>query len=476
MAKRWLYLTHRWVGIVTCLLFAMWFVSGLVMVYVPFPALSGAERLRGLAPIDWAQVRTGPGEAAAAAIFPEIPRSMTLEMRGDRPVWRVTPWDGEEIAVSARDGALVAPAGRAEAARIAALFGGAPVRDMRLVESDQWTVPGSFDRHRPLWKAQLEGPGGRILYVSSRTGAVVLDTNAQERFWNWLGSVPHWLYPRALREHPPAWRQVVLWSSGPCIIGAIAGVWIGVIRVRAGKRRFKGGRMTPYHGWMKWHHIAGLIGSLFLIGWIFSGWLSVDPGRYFATGGIAPQEVMTYTLADVPAKADMAALAAAALGAKRITLSAAAGKTYLRVEESEGRERLLDPVTFRPFAADEAQVRAAAAGLMPGHRVAGIERLTAPDAYWYAVNDTVKLPVLRVRFDDPAETWVHIDPASGAMLGGTDTRGRLYRWLFDLLHRWDLNLLLDFWPARDIVIWLFSIAGIVTSATGIWVGWKRLVR
>ena len=41
--KRWLYLTHRWIGIVTCLLFAMWFVSGLVMLYVPFPELKPAE-------------------------------------------------------------------------------------------------------------------------------------------------------------------------------------------------------------------------------------------------------------------------------------------------------------------------------------------------------------------------------------------------------------------------------------------------
>ena len=37
--KRWLYLGHRWLGIVTCLLFAIWFVSGVVMMYVGFPAL-----------------------------------------------------------------------------------------------------------------------------------------------------------------------------------------------------------------------------------------------------------------------------------------------------------------------------------------------------------------------------------------------------------------------------------------------------
>ena len=29
--KRWLYLIHRWTGIILCVLFAIWFVSGVVM-------------------------------------------------------------------------------------------------------------------------------------------------------------------------------------------------------------------------------------------------------------------------------------------------------------------------------------------------------------------------------------------------------------------------------------------------------------
>ena len=40
---KWLYLTHRWIGIVTCLLCAVWFISGLVMVYVPYPGLSDRD-------------------------------------------------------------------------------------------------------------------------------------------------------------------------------------------------------------------------------------------------------------------------------------------------------------------------------------------------------------------------------------------------------------------------------------------------
>lgn len=50
-ARRSLLLFHRWAGIATGLLFALWIGSGLVMLYVPFPALTEPERLARLGPI-----------------------------------------------------------------------------------------------------------------------------------------------------------------------------------------------------------------------------------------------------------------------------------------------------------------------------------------------------------------------------------------------------------------------------------------
>ena len=42
-AKRWLYLVHRWLGVLLCAFFAMWFLSGVVMMYVGYPKLTDAE-------------------------------------------------------------------------------------------------------------------------------------------------------------------------------------------------------------------------------------------------------------------------------------------------------------------------------------------------------------------------------------------------------------------------------------------------
>ena len=70
-------------------------------------------------------------------------------------------------------------------------------------------------------------------------------------------------------------------------------MWIGVLRIRL-RNRFKGGRMSPYRGWKRWHHWFGLTGGVLLTTWIVSGWLSVDPGRVFDSPGIGDEARAAY--------------------------------------------------------------------------------------------------------------------------------------------------------------------------------------
>lgn len=474
-ARRWLFLIHRWIGIGACLLFLIWFLSGLVMVYVPFPALTLKERLAGLPAIDWSVVRVAPAEAERAAGLQGPVHSAVLEMNSNDAVWRVKAAQGPPVTVSASSGERLTSFDAAHAARTARAFGRADAAAVETLERDQWTVAGGFNAHRPLYRVRLDGPERRDLYVSSRTGAVVLDTDAHERFWNWLGSVPHWIYPTILRQNGPAWRQMVMWVSGPCILVAITGIWIGLLRTRVGERRFKGGRMTPYRGWMLWHHVAGLAGGITLTTWIFSGWLSVDPGRVFNGGpGISSDAIAAYDGAGAAPAVELVRLAAASgADAKRVEVAWAAGRPWAVVQGVE-RTTVLDARTLEPARADRQALVAAAARLVPDAPIAAVDTLTAPDAYWYAVAALPQLPVLRIRFADAAGTWVHLDPATGRLLGSLDRRGRAYRWFYDLLHKWDLSVLTLNRPAWDAVIWVLSLIGCVTSVSGVWIGWRRL--
>ena len=105
---------------------------------------------------------------------------------------------------------------------------------------DQWTV-GRYLRDRPLYRFDFDDPARTIVYVSSTGGQIVLWTTATQRFWNWLGAVPHWIYPTALRSQVQLWSQIVIWAS---IVGAFLTV-IGICaRRRAVPARRAGKRLA----------------------------------------------------------------------------------------------------------------------------------------------------------------------------------------------------------------------------------------
>ncbi|WP_308163814.1 hypothetical protein [Bradyrhizobium sp. SRL28] len=83
-----LILLHRWLGIAFSLLFAMWFATGIVMHFVPFPSLTEAERIADLTPLDTAGVTIGPREAIRASGIEDATR-VRLIQRSDGPVYVV---------------------------------------------------------------------------------------------------------------------------------------------------------------------------------------------------------------------------------------------------------------------------------------------------------------------------------------------------------------------------------------------------
>ena len=73
----------------------MWFISGVVMMYVAFPGLSDKERLAALPDIKWEKVALSPDDAMKAAGATRYPRDLRLAMLADEPVYRLVGWDGK---------------------------------------------------------------------------------------------------------------------------------------------------------------------------------------------------------------------------------------------------------------------------------------------------------------------------------------------------------------------------------------------
>src|SRR5690349_10850077 len=84
---------HRYVGIAVGLLMAMWCLSGVVMMYVPYPRVTEEQRVAGLQPIDWqgcCQLDESSSSGPAAGPVSDGTRvsSFQVEMFGGRPVLR----------------------------------------------------------------------------------------------------------------------------------------------------------------------------------------------------------------------------------------------------------------------------------------------------------------------------------------------------------------------------------------------------
>jgi hypothetical protein len=221
---------HRWWGVAFCLLFAMWFVSGIVMHFVPFPARSEAGGSLAIGGSD--KVRSEQDALQVAA-----------------PYARSRGLDASHATVAS-------------------------------IDYDQWTVAGEFDSDRPLYRVALNDDAGTELYVSSAIGEVVLLTTQAMRLANYFGSVAHWIYPTVLRHHGKAWNMLMWWLSLAATIGASIGVIIGIVRLGAG---------AAYRGLQRAHHIFGLTFGPFILCWIFSGFLSIDDGWLFS-GSLARTE------------------------------------------------------------------------------------------------------------------------------------------------------------------------------------------
>jgi hypothetical protein len=226
---------------------------------------------------------------------------------------------------------------------------------------------------------------------------------------------------------------------------------------------------------MAWHHVAGLIGGTFVLTWIFSGWLSLNPGDYFSARGTAREMAVRYAGNDAP-RIIAAFQSTPPPDAVEVRFVWLGGRPLMLLSNRDGRQTVANPANGAAAALSDDEIVAAAGKLLPGAAITTRLRLTQFDAYWYPHHNERPLPILRVGFDDAAATWFHIDPRNGDVLGQTDDSRRAYRWLFNALHSIDLAPLLRHRPAWDIVMWLLSLVGTIVSASGVVIGWRRLRR
>ena len=491
--RKWVILGHRYLGIVLGGLFVIWFASGIGMMYARgMPQLTPEVRLSRLTELDLSHIRLTPAQAAQRVGLGDASR-VTLLTVTDRPAYRF----GGRVSstVFADDGTRLFDIDRAQALEVAARFmdvdSDQVQYDARITEPDQWTL--GLTAQLPFHKITVLDESHTQLYVSPSTGEVEMLTTRGSRALAWVAAIPHWLYFTPLRVRQQLWTQTILWTAGVGCLLALLGLVLGIWQCRISRpvRLSRVGSWIPYTGWMRWHHITGLIFGVFTLTWVFSGLLSMEPFGWASGSGLSAAPLQRALSGGPLEVADFPAIDASSWdrlvedqALKEIEYTRIQGEPFfilrtVRTGEPGSASPILvkaDTLQTRlePFSTDS--LMALISESYPDVPVEDSRVLTEYDSYYYERDMRAPLPVLRVKFQDPEQTWFYLDPATSRFFGSVHKLDRIERWIYNGFHSLDFG----FWyynrPLWDVGVIVLSLGGLATSAIGLYLGLRRLSR
>ncbi len=236
---------------------------------------------------------------------------------------------------------------------------------------DQWTVQ-VYRRNAPLYRADYGDPGGTQIYISGPNGEVVQDTTQFQRFWGWLGAVPHWLYPTVLRQNGPLWSQVVVWTSLVGCFLTVTGLWVGISRLR---RKRDGAIGSPYQGIWWWHHIFGLFFGILTLTWVASGLFSMNPWGFLdSMAGFAEREELAGPLTWADVSKSVGTIGVLPPGTVRMDAVPLHGRLYWAATNGKSDAVRLDDAGRPAPARQEGACRRFGLGARRGIAAASLER------------------------------------------------------------------------------------------------------
>ena len=501
-----LIVVHRYLGLVFCLIFLIWFASGIVMVYKRLPEFSAEERLVRLAPLDAAAVKLSPAQAFEMAGLQGTPQRVLLTSFQSRPVYRFA-FEAGSLTVFADDGSYVENVERDDAVAIAAAMFPENAGTIRYLDSreepDQWTITNRFRSTGALHRIALDDAAGTEVYVAEATGEVVMKTDRSSRFWGYAGPVMHWFYFTPLRvTRAPLWNDLIVYGSVVGCVLCVIGLVIGVYRFSFSRRFMRGTSVTPYVGWLRWHHYAGLLFGVITFTWTFSGLLTMTPWNLFPAAGPTRSQVEAIRGGGIDltrfslSPADAVAALRSRFQPKELELMQFMGTPFYAAYERPdiSARPHQDAARYAPqgeppsrvfvsagsggggirqgFTQDE--LLTAARSAMEGMEPAEVTWLTAYDAYYYDRTGGRHLPALRAKFDDPDGTWLYLDSTDGSIALAEVRGSRAERWLYQGLHSLDFpGLYQSRWAWYPLIIGL-SLGGVALSLTSLVIGWRVL--
>lgn len=475
-----MYTIHRILGTLLSILFLVWFLSAFVMMYHRFPRASQAEK-------------TGKLEYLSPALPPVGEVIARLPKDGKVKSIRVNRLLGQTVFhIRTAGGNYDLPADSTESLpvingerirQIASLWCAAPIAGVDTLYSlDQWIPFGRLKKEFPIYKLHFADSERHQLYIGSRSGEVLQFTTRHERFWAWVGAIPHWVYFTRLRQDDALWSKTVVWLSGIGCLMTVAGLWVGIDVRRRSRKQGRG--FSPYRKkWYHWHYVTGIVFGLFVLTFCFSGMMS---------------------LADVPAWVSKPVLEKNPL--REIKKGAKMNDyvlDYRQILVQYPDVRQIEWSNFRSIPyyivkRDSTQLYIDASGSLP--RALRLTEEQVTDAVRSIHGDSARLhvsllnefetdyrdmsrmyrnrsllPVWKIIVDDADHSVYYIHPET-ASVRYVNTTARWKYWMYTALHRLRIQGLNSSPALRKSVLWVVLLGGTVVSLSGVVLGVRYIER
>lgn len=505
-------LFHRWVGVVLCLLFLLWFPSGIGMMYFGMPTVTVRDRLERAPTLHADSIVLSPAQAAERAGITVTPAQVRLNSYNGRPVYRLGGGGrggaatGDLHIIYADTGDEQGIATRALRDRAASAWTGQAVAAARVSdvsEPDQWTVGSQLRSLRPLWK--YSWPNGEQVYVGD-SGEVLQYTTTGSRLAAYVSAIPHWLYFTPLRKHQPFWIRFTTYAAMVGTAGAIVGMVIGVWLYSPNKRYRHAGQPSrvPYRGQKRLHVIIGLVFGFATVTWTLSGSLAFLPFPASRPTPVARQ-VQPQAGQRVPGQGGQGArrggdgggLAAAlrgrtrladfaethprdviarfpTLGIKELALTSFAGTPLYSATLADGTAKLISLDGYIVDGFDRSRLEAIVRTTAPDPQVVETRMVEEYDYYYLDRTRQRPLPVLLARMRDANGTRYYIDPKSATIVGTYSERNWARRFFYNGLHSLSFPWLYNHRPLWDIVVIVFMVGGTALCVTSLALAWQVL--
>lgn len=468
---------HSVTGTVIAVFFFMWFFTGLVFIYHPYPRLDKKMANHYSENIKKDSLR--PVSYYTDSLIKDTVKSISVSQKFGQTIFKISTADStyklcadttiKEKKVNFNDAEAVAAKWLKEK----------PVRVDTLRKREQWILYERYNRAMPIYKYTYDDKDKHELFISGKTGEVQQLTTRKQRIWAWLGAIPHKFYYPCIRRDVDIWETVITIGGILCLLAALSGFVHGIyIQTKTARRKHK--FTIPYKKPVyKWHHLLGLIFGIFLIAWGLSGIFSMKKVPKW----LVPYEKNYSMFADDIWEKDSLPVCAYKLDYRKVI------DAYPDVKQIEWRTISGKPVY--DIISDSNEIFIDASYSVPRklcikadaiesamHKIYGknvsvrVEIMNEYDEYYMASYDNhPPLPVYKATVDNKDGSVYYISTDSD-YCRYFNTNKKVRKWLFSGIHYLNIRCIASHPILWHTCIWILCVGGMIVSFTGVILGIK----